>query len=919
MERRRHSELIQGNKKLIEVAMPLEAINREASRDSSNLSGHPWGLHYWWARRKLPACRAVLFGQLVNDPSCNLEEFPTLALQTTERKRLLAIMERLVIWENSSDVALYREAQAEILKSNNGKMPRIIDPFAGGGSIPIEAQRLGLEAVASDLNPVAVLINKALIELPVIWKDREPVHDGSLESKLGKWTGASGLAEDVARYGKDIGDQVRKKLEPNYPLALMENGAEVPVTAWLWSRTIECPNPACRIETTLASTWWLNKKKGHEAWLEPYVEKDKIKFKVIKKGKGPQDPPKQGRGANFKCVACQTLIRDVYVKEHATKGALGSTLLAMVVESGKRDFISGDSAQEDASRVAIPTNLPQEELAYDPRSIWCVSYGLKKFIDLFTPRQLQAIVAFSDAIRQIKEKISTDAVKKGYSLKDAKSYADTVALYLSFVLDRATDNWSSLTSWHSGNGSIRNVFARQSIPMVWDYAEANPIGEVSVAWEKLLTKYPVTIGRLGLGKKGLVTQESATVRDFSNAVLATDPPYYDNVGYSDLSDFFYIWLRRSLGDSFNEITGTVLTPKADELVASPYRHGGKEPAKKKFEDGFQEVFKHVREGHSLDIPITIFYAFKQSETDDLGIASTGWETMLNGLMSSGWVITATWPIRTELTTRSVAQGSNVLASSIVLACRPRDVSATASSRRNFIGDLRTELPVALRELQQASVAPVDLAQAAIGPGMSIFSRYSKVLEADGSDMSVRTALALINQVLDEVLTEQEGDFDAETRFCVKWFMQFGWNDAPSGEADVLSRAVNTSVTSLERGGIFKASAGKARLLSPQEMDKLWDPEHDKGISIWEVALRIANALQSDGIEKAAEWTAAARTRVDIDAVKELSYLLFSVCEKKGWTDTAILFNGLGTSWSDMNSAVSSIPSVRSSQEELDLG
>jgi putative DNA methylase len=911
--------LIQGNKKLIEVAMPLEAINRESSRDSSNLSGHPWGLHYWWARRKLPACRAVLFGQLVNDPSCNLEEFPTLALQTAERKRLLSIMERLVVWENSSDTALYREAQAEILKSNNGKMPRIIDPFAGGGSIPIEAQRLGLEAVASDLNPVAVLINKALIELPVIWKDHDPVHQGSLDSKLGKWTGASGLAEDVALYGKDIGDQVRKKLEPNYPLALMENGAEVPVTAWLWSRTIECPNPACRIETTLASTWWLNKKKGQEAWLEPYVESNKIQFKVIKKGKGPQDPPKQGRGANFKCIACDTLIRDVYVKESAMNGSLGSTLLAMVVESGKREFIAGNFIQEDAARMAIPKNLPQEELADDPRNIWCVNYGLRKFIDLFTPRQLQAIVAFSDAIKEIKKVIITDAIKKNYSDSDAKLYADTIALYLSFVLDRATDNWSSITSWHSGNGSIRNVFARQSIPMVWDYAEANPIGEVSVAWEKLLTRYPVTIGRLGRGEKGLVTQESATTRDFSNAVLATDPPYYDNVSYSDLSDFFYIWLRRSLGDSFSEITGTVLTPKADELVASPYRHGGKEPAKKKFEDGFQEVFKHVREGHSLDIPITIFYAFKQSETDDLGVASTGWETMLNGLMSSGWVITATWPIRTELTTRSVAQGSNVLASSIVLACRPRDASATASSRRNFIGDLRIELPIALRELQQASVAPVDLAQAAIGPGMSIFSRYSKVLEADGSDMSVRTALALINQVLDEVLTEQEGDFDAETRFCVKWFMQFGWNDAPSGEADVLSRAVNTSVTSLERGGIFRASAGKARLLPPQEMDKLWNPEHDKSISIWEVALRIANALQSEGIEKAAEWTAAARTRVDMDAVKELSYLLFSVCEKKGWTDTAILFNGLGTSWSDMNSAVTSISNSRSSQEELDLG
>lgn len=903
-------------RKLIEVTMPLEAINRESSRDNSNLTGHPWALHYWWARRKLPACRAVLFAQLVDDPSSDESKFPTIDAQERERKRLIEIMEQLVIWENAQNKDLYKLAKDEILKSNNGVMPTIVDPFAGGGSLPIEAQRLGLQPVASDLNPVAVLINKALIEIPHLWLNRPSIFGGDEDKKLHNWSGAQGLAEDVEKYGKKIGDKVRNKFQKNYPLAEISNGAQVPVIAWIWSRTIVCSNPACGIETPLASTWWLNKKRGHEVWIEPYVEKNIVKFKIIKNGssKGPKDPPKQGRGANFKCVACETLIQDTYVKDMGMRKSLGSTLMAMVIDSGKRDFVEANEKHLNAALMTLPEGLPEEELAYDPRSIWCVNYGLKKFVDLFTPRQLNIITSFSDEISNIRTEIESDALKQNFTENEAKEYAKAVCLYLAFVLDRATDNWSSLTSWHSGNGSIRNVFARQSIPMVWDYAEANPIGEVSVAWDKLLAKYPITIGRLGFGKKGIVTQESATNRDFADYILATDPPYYDNVGYSDLSDFFYIWLRRSLGNSFLELTSTVLTPKSDELVAAPYRHGGRQAAKQKFEDGFQEVFSNLRNSYKSDVPITIFYAFKQAEDDDFGVASTGWETLLNGLISSGWAITATWPIRTELSTRSIAQKANTLASSIVLACRPREINASVISRRNFINDLKQQLPIALSELQQSSVAPVDLAQAAIGPGISIFSRYASVQESDGKRMSVRTALALINQTLDEVLTEQEGDFDSETRFCIKWFTQFGWNEAPSGEADVLSRAMNTSLTTLERGGVFKAVAGKASLVEPAKMNANWNPNLDREISVWEVVVRIGYALQQEGIDKAKEWIISSSTRVDLNSVKELSYLMYSICEKKGWTESAILFNGLGSSMSDLRNTMNKNQNDISTQE-----
>ncbi len=888
-------------KKLIEVAMPLESINEASARDSSTLNGHPWNIHYWWARRKLPACRAVLFAQLVDDPSSHPDQFPSEESQATERKRLLDLIEQLVVWENINDESLLSAAREEILKSNGGTYPTIVDPFAGGGSIPLEAQRLGLNVLASDLNPVAVLINKALVEIPNKWIGNSPVFPGASEARIGSWPKATGLATDVKSYGEWLGIEASKKIGAFYPSVKLSDGSEGQAIAWLWARTIKCPNPACEIETPLATTWWLSKKTGQEAWLKPEIKDGVISYKVENSGKRPTDAPKQGRGSNFKCVACGTLVKDTVVKEVALAKKLGSTLLAIVAEGGgRREYIEADEHHRIIAQVQIPQGMPEEELANDPRSIWCVGYGLTKFSDLFTPRQLLAMSTFTDLISEVRAKVKMDASSSGMDEESSSAYGDAVSLYLAFVIDRAADNWSLLTSWHAGNGQIRNVFARQSIPMVWDYAEANPFGRVSVSWTSLLDRYPAAIARLGEGSPANVQQVSAMKVDYSNLLLATDPPYYDNVGYSDLSDFFYVWLRRSLTGSFDSVISTVLTPKADELVASPYRHGGKEAATKHFEDGFVEMFKNVRAEHTIDAPITIFYAFKQSENDDIGLASTGWETLLNGLMSAGWAITATWPIRTERATRSVAMTANTLASSIVLACRPRSSSATATSRRDFIGALRRELPIALHELQQTSIAPVDLAQAAIGPGMSIYSNFSKVLEADGQDMTVRTALALINQVLDEVLSEQEGDFDADTRFCIKWFTQFGWNEAPSSEADVLSRAVNTSITGLERGGIFKAAAGKARLIHPQDMPKSWDPKQDKSISIWEVTLRIAYVLTTGGLDLASDWSTASATRVELSAVKELSYLLYNISEKKGWADAASLFNGLGTSWADLN-------------------
>jgi putative DNA methylase len=920
MERWRFTKVTVQKRKLIEVALPLEAINRESAREKSIRHGHPSTLHLWWARRPLAACRAVLFAQLVDDPSSHPEIFPDVRSQEKERRRLFSIIEKLVVWENATGKALLREAHAEIVKYNNGEIPTIYDPFAGGGSIPLEAQRLGLNSYGSDLNPVPVLINKAVSEVPANWQDLAPVFPGSSADKL-DWPDSTGLAADIKSYGKLAWELASGRLQGIYPLVTLGDGTKANVIAWLWVKTVPCPNPSCGIEAPLTTTWWLSKKAGNEYWINPEVANGRVEFKLERGAKGPSDSPKQGRGANFKCIGCDSLISDLYIKDRGKKFGFGSRLMATVLEAvGKRAYLAGNSDQEALASVELPNGLPEDELAHDPRSLWCVNYGLTRFRDLFRPRQLLALSTFSEVVSNLHDRISSDAKSAGLSENRAEEYSRAITLYLGLAVGRCADYNSDICSWIVNRETIRNTFGRQSIPMTWDSAEANILGNTTGNWLGQVQWIAKVIEQTVARTQTHISQANATSVLYPyNVVVSTDPPYYDNIPYAVLADFFYVWLRKTLRKDFPEITGTVLTPKSEELVATPYRFDGdKKAAEVFFEEGFIQTFRQIYKYHNKDVPLTVFYAFKQSEEDDQGNASTGWETMLNAILNSGFTVNATWPIRTELSNRMVGSGTNALASSIVLACRPKLASAEASTRRGFLSALKAELPTALKELQGGNIAPVDLAQAAIGPGMAIFSRYAKVIEADGSDMTVRTSLALINQVLDEVLSEQEGDFDPETRFCIKWFTQFGWNNGLSGEADVLSRAVNTSLAILERGGIFKAVAGKAALVAPQDMSKDWDPLQDKSISIWEAALRIANALQSEGLHKASQWSLAASARVDLESVKELSYLLFSICEKKGWTESAILFNGLGTSWSDMNHEMQSAPKILSEQSLLDF-
>jgi putative DNA methylase len=886
--------------KLIEVSIPLEAIN-DACHDEKAVprKGHPATLHLWWARRPLAACRAVLFAQLVDDPSAHPERFPDDEAQAVERERLHRIIKRLVPWENIHDEGVLREARDEIWKSCGGRPPPVLDPFAGGGSIPLEAQRLGLEARASDLNPVAVLINKALIEIPPTWAGQPPVSPDAAEG-ANSWPGATGLAEDVRRYGKWMRDEAEKRIGHLYPKAKLPGGTDVAVIAWLWARTVTCPNPACGGTMPLVRSFWLGMKKGKERYVEPIADGTRVRFEI----RGPDGVPREGcvgrTGAT--CLLCGTPVPLTYIRAEGQAGRMGAQLMAVVAEGPRqRYYLPPDDEHEKAADVSRPDDVPEADLPEQALGFRVQGYGMRTWADLFTNRQLTTLTTFTDLVCEAQNRAVADAAKRGLSDATAKAYAAAITTYLAFAVSKLADWSSSMCSWINTAEKVRHSFTRQAVSMVWDFLEVFPFSNTVGNFSTHIDWVASCLHGVFPGKLAAVTQGDARLIDARDAIVSTDPPYYDNVAYADLSDYFYVWLRRSLADVYPELMGTMLTPKTDELVADPFRHPGKGAAQRFFEDGFRQVFERIIAGTRDDFPLTVFYAFKQAEYRlDVQHSSTGWETLLEGMLQAGWAVTATWPVRTERGSRTRAIEANALASSIVLACRPRPESAGVVDRRSLIIALREELPAALRTLQQGGIAPVDLAQAAIGPGMAVFSRHVRVNEPDGSAMTVRAALSLINQVLDEVLSQQEGDFGADTRWCLEWFKSYGFDQGPFGAAETLSKAKNTAIAGLERAGVLQSRAGKVRLLSISDLPVDYDSGRDERVSEWEVLLHLAKRLREQGAEATARLMATARSVTDLDAVRELAYLLFSIAEKHGWAETALLFNGLGTSWLDLD-------------------
>lgn len=936
-------------KKLIEVSIPLEAINAASAREKSIRHGHPSTLHLWWARRPLAACRAVLFAQLVDDPSAWPERFPTEEDQDAERRRLHRVMEAMVPWEASNDEHVLNAARWEIARSvawglgeeppprDDGaaildylqtKAPPVYDPFSGGGSIPLEAQRLGLRAYGSDLNPVAVLIGKALVEIPPKFAGLPPVNPKAREelARGGRWNGkgAQGLAEDVRYYGQWMRDEAEKRIGHLYPKATLPDGSQATVIAWLWARTVRSPDPMAKgAMVPLVSSFMLSTKEGKKTWVEVVIDaqaQDGWRFEVKTGALSKEDEErlkkgtKTGRGSNFTCVLSGATILPDHVRTEGLEGRHGARLMAIVAEGMRtRVYLTPTREHEQTAFSAKPVDTAALalEMPDNPRWFSPPGYGMKRYVDLFTARQLLALTSFSDLVAEVREKVLSDAAATGLQEDfcalhnegcGAEAYADALATYFGFANSRMVDRHSTLTRWDPNPTGyapkIANTFSRQALPMVWDYAEGNPFSTSSGNYEDAASWVAKNIKVLGTGSDGTVARLDAAIGNLvkRQAVISTDPPYYDNIGYADLSDFFYIWLRRSLSDVWPDLFRRLSTPKDEELVATPYRHGGKEKAEAFFMAGMSQALKSMREAATETEPLAIYYAFKQSEAGADGVTSAGWASFLQAIVDAGLVVDGTWPMRTELSNRMIGKGTNALASSIVLVCRKRSPDAKITTRGDFIRALRRELPDAIAAIRKAGVGPVDMQQSVIGPGMGVFSRYARVLEDDDSAMSVKTALALINRVWEEIDQELDAAFDAETQVALAWFATYGFDAKPSGELITLANAKNIPSNALFDSGVFRDLKGKTALTPRGELPTDWTPAGDRSLTVWECVQHTARVLNAaDGGGTAAARLVAQMRGKAADA-RTLAYRLFEIATQKGWSQEALVYNELAQEW-----------------------
>lgn len=934
--------------------MPLEGINAASAREKSIRHGHPSTLHLWWARRPLAACRSVLFAQLVDDPGSWPEHFPTEDAVQKERERLHTFIggtreadykDGLAAWESSSNEAVLEEARWYIARSlawNRGEQPPkkskevrryllehappVYDPFCGGGSIPLEAQRLGLRAMASDLNPVAVMITKALIEFPPKFAGLPPVNPEA-QAKLrrgGSWNakGAQGLAEDVRFYGKWMRDEAEKRIGRLYPKATLPDGSKATVIAWLWARTVRSPNPAAKgAMVPLASSFLLSAKGGKEAWVEIVKDdaaRDGWRFRVRTTDEHCKPPEavkagtKSARGS-FTCVLTGVPISYAYIDTEANAGCMSSRLMAIVAEAPRgRVYISPIEEHEKVASSAEPSWKPEQQC----RGTFASNaqgriYGFKVFGDYFTPRQLEALTTFSDLIAEARALAMTHAKTAEFASDTTplaengcgvQAYSDAVAAYLAFGVSRLADRHSSLTRWDPNPSGyapkIANTFSRQGLPMVWDYTEGNPFSLSSGNFQDATVWIAKTLERVPAFHYSSVNKTDAAEEiDESKVIFSADPPYYDNIGYADLSDFFYIWLRRSLRDVFPTEFATMLVPKAPELVATPYRHGGKEQADRFFMSGMSRAIANMARATVPDMPVTIYYAFKQAEIEREGVVSTGWATFLEAVLAAGFQVDGTWPMRTELANRMIGRGTNALASSIVLVCRKRPEDAAVVGRAEFLRTLRRELPGELTKLQASAIAPVDMAQAAIGPGMAVFSRYAEVLEADDSPMHVRDALALISAEVDAHFWEREGEFDSHTRFAVAWFEHVGFAIGSYGDANNMAGGKNVSVEGARDAGLLEAKGGKVRLFKREELEAGWDPRSDTRLTIWECCQHLIRRLEAEGEVSAARLLKAMGHYGEL--ARDLAYRLYIVADRKKRTEEAGAYNALIVAWPEL--------------------
>lgn len=896
--------------KLIEVALPLAAINEASAREKSIRHGHPSTLHLWWARRPLAAARAVIWASLVDDPSGDPSLTPE--QQDAKREELFKILEELVVWENSNNPDVLAKAKAEIDRCFPDGPPPILDPFGGGGAIPLEAQRLGLTALSGDLNPVAVLIQKAMLEIPPRFAGKPPVHpDLQQQARLSSWERAQGLAADIEAYGKWMRDEAHRRIGHLYPDAIGPNGEKLTPIAWIWARTVESPDPTWKGHVPLVASWTLAKKPGKPTvWIEPIIDRSTQTIRYeIREGGQPKFDRTVHRG-NGTCIATGAAIPGDYIKSESRAGRMKQQLLAVVAEgSRQRTYLSPESDQIRAAVVDWPEWRPSNAVGLDPRNIWVTIYGLDEWWKLFTPRQLTALTTFSDVLEEVHSRVTDDAKRAGLTGDDTRlrdggvgaiAYADAVVTYLAFVIDKCADYWSTISTW-AEQGFIRNTFARQAIPMTWDFAECNPFSTSTGNWMAMVDWVSKATQHLPARGRGEAVQRDARARvtESPGAVISSDPPYYDNISYADLSDFFYTWLRRNLSTTWPDETATLATPKAEEMIANRYRAGSKAQAEQHFESSMAEFMGRVAEAQPAGVPATIYYAYKATEANEGEVRSTGWDTFLQAVLDAGMRVTATWPMRTEKPGRMIAVDTNALASSIVLACRPRETAAPMASRGEFVAALRAELPEAVRKLQSGNIAPVDIPQSTIGPGIGIFSKFSRVVESDGSAMRVSTALGIINDVLGEILDGEESEMDPDSRFALAWYSQYGYNPGAAGDADSIARAKNTSVAGVESAGIGETRQGRFRLYERTELPEDWSPTGDARLTVWEATQHLIAALDRSEAEAAVLLQQLGGYG---ERARTLSYLLFKKATDRGWATEAGAYNALITAWPTLRSA-----------------
>ncbi|WP_079181507.1 DUF1156 domain-containing protein [Streptomyces sp. Tue 6075] len=881
-------------RKLIEVALPTEAISRASKADKDRKVGTIKNIHKWFAPMPTPAWRALLFAAVVDDPG-----------DEEKRAELLSIIEGLVPKDGTAPSMDTLKRAKAVLAEQEQELPTVLDPFCGGGSTLVEAQRLGFPTIASDLNPVPALVTRVETQLvpAMLGKPSVSGDDGVLEGT--NLDPMGGLLADVRHYAQRVEAEVKSKVGHLYEP--VKSGEPV---AWLWARTVPCTNPACAIDIPLYSSPWLSKQKGREAWLKPTVEDGRVRFEI---GTGVMGEipaaTKAARGGKFTCLACGTQVDEKHLRGAGAGGLMGFQMLAMAIddESGRR-FAAVDPGSQ-TSEIPMPDDAPEMEFPERALGFRVQAYGIVKQADLYTARQVHMLGAFADAVARVPEWVKRDGGDSDQGV--------AIASILAICVSKLAMANSSQARWQidsrHGSAKAQPAFGRHALPMVWDFAEVNPFAKSAGGWSSQLKSMLSGINALPRGVEvGRTVQADARTAGSmvapGSALIATDPPYFAQIPYADLSDYFYVWLRRSVRGIHPDLFGTMETPKSTELIADPFRRGGSGQARQYFISGFTEVFSSLKQASRSDLPLVVIYAHRQEENKDGELASSAWDAMLEAMLSAGLCIVGTWPLHATHSSRQRGIQSNAVASYIAMICRPRPVDAGALDRRGFLQALRRELPERIKPLQQSSIPAVDLGQAAIGPGMEIFSRYARVTEPDGTAMTVSAALRQINRALNEILSEYEEDFDSDTSWCIEWFRDYQWDAGGFGEADKRANRYNTSVPGLVHAGVVKAAAGKAALIKPTDLPGAYDPATDGRLTIWEVAMHLSRLIEGKGpgtgIDAAGELLARARTRpeIDEDTVKGLAYLLHNICENRGWTESQRWFNNLVSSWPDLQTA-----------------